>query len=241
MFSKRSQKRHRRLSTRSQRLAAATLLAAGIGTAARAQSVPFPTYTVGENKDAAQGPGYPSTLPTLWVVSSGQIITPVGTQVYLGTTTRAKAVALNPTGNHTAAVLQMGAPQAITVFNTQTGAVLQRYCANGGKDRDGSTNGITYSSDGKYLLFSQDGSNRVNSIIAIASVGADGLLSDYAQVPVPADLSAAHSLTTVTCFPQAFPVPPAVIPSLAARPTPAPAPCQAALQWPRTIKPPTPC
>jgi YVTN family beta-propeller protein len=205
MFSKRSQKRHRRLSTRNQRLAAATLLAAGLGTAARAQSVPFPTYTVGENKDAAKGPNYPSTLPTPWVVSSGQIITPVGTQVYLGTTTRAKAVALNPTGNHTAAVLQMGAPQAITVFNTQTGAVLQRYSANAGKDRDGSTTGITYSTDGKYLLFSQDGNGGTGSFVGIASVSTNGLLSDYAHVAVPADLNAANSLTTVTCFPTSVP------------------------------------
>ena len=77
----------------------AGLLAAGIGATAFAQSVPFPTYSVGENKNAAMGPNYPSTLPTPWVVSSGQVITPVGTPVYLGTTTRAKAVALNPTGN----------------------------------------------------------------------------------------------------------------------------------------------
>ena len=93
-----------------------------------AQSVPFPTYTVGENQNGPKGPNYPSTLPAPWVVSNGQIITPAGTQVYLGITTRAKAVALNPnTSTHTAAVLQMGAPQAVTIFNTQTGAVLQTY------------------------------------------------------------------------------------------------------------------
>ena len=88
----------------------------------------FPTYQVGENQNGSQGPNYPSTLPNPWVVSDGKIITPAGTQVYLGITTRAKAVALNPnTSTHTAAVLQMGAPQAVTVFNTQTGAVLQNY------------------------------------------------------------------------------------------------------------------
>ncbi len=103
----------------------AGLLAAGLSVSAFAQSVQFPTYTPGENLSGSRGPNYPSTLPNPWVVSDGTIITPAGTQVNLGTTTRAKAIALNPTGNHTAAVLQMGAPQAVTVFNTQTGAVLQ--------------------------------------------------------------------------------------------------------------------
>src|ERR1035437_7609296 len=75
------------------------------------QSTLFPTYQVGANKNLPAGPNYPSTLPTPWVVSSGQIITPAGQQVYLGTTTRAKAVALNPnTQTHNGAVLQMGAP-----------------------------------------------------------------------------------------------------------------------------------
>src|SRR5215469_5266740 len=60
------------------------------------QSVPFPTYQVGANQTLANGPNYPSTLPNPWVVSSGQIITPAGTPVYLGIRTRAKAVALNP-------------------------------------------------------------------------------------------------------------------------------------------------
>ena len=103
-------------------------LGLGFAGVAAAQSVPFPTYQVGENQNGSQGPDYPSTLPNPWVVSDGQIITPAGTQVYLGTTTRAKAIALNPnTSTHTAAVLQMGAPQAVTIFNTQTGAVLQTY------------------------------------------------------------------------------------------------------------------
>ncbi len=43
----------------------------------------------------------------------------------------------------------MGAPQAVTIFNTQTGAVLQTYAAAAGKDRDGSNTGITYTSDGR--------------------------------------------------------------------------------------------
>ena len=115
----------------------AGLLATGLSVPALlAQSVPFPTYQVGANQNGSQGPNYPSTLPNPWVVSSGQIITPAGTQVYLGTTTRAKAVALNPnTSTHTAAVLQMGAPQAVTIFNTQTGAVLQTYKPFGNEKR----------------------------------------------------------------------------------------------------------
>src|SRR5208283_746173 len=178
----------------------AGLLVAGLSFAAlaAAQSVPFPTYQVGANQNGSQGPNYPSTLPNQWVVSNGQIITPAGTQVYLGITTRAKAVALNPTGNHTAAVLQMGAPQAVTIFNTQTGAVLQTYKPFGSKN--GSSTGIAYTPDGKSLLFSQD-----SSYVAIASVSPTGLLSDYAHVKVPMDVNSEGVLTTVNCFPNSPP------------------------------------
>ncbi len=183
----------------------AGLLATGLSVPVLAQSVPFPTYTVGENKTGANGADYPSTLPTPWVSSNGQILTPAGTQVYLATT-RAKAVALNPTGNHTAAVLQMGAPQAVTIFNTQTGAVLQTYSAAAGKDTDGSNTGITYTPDGKHLLFSQDGSyGPGGAYVSIANVSAAGLLSDYAHISVPLDASAAGVLTNVTCFPNSPP------------------------------------
>jgi hypothetical protein len=41
----------------------AGLLTVGVGASAFAQSVPFPTYQVGENKSGSQGPDYPSTLP----------------------------------------------------------------------------------------------------------------------------------------------------------------------------------
>ena len=184
---------------------AGLVTAAGIGVTALAQSVPFPTYTVGENKNAASGPGYSANLPAPWVSSNGQILTPYGKQVYLGTTTRAKAVALNPTGNHTAAVLQMGAPQAVTIFNTQTGAILQTYSAAAGKDHDGSNLGITYTPDGKHLLFSQDGSGGTGSFIGIASVSSTGMLTDFAHVTVPMDVNAAGVLTTVNCFPTSVP------------------------------------
>src|SRR5215475_11504890 len=139
------------------------LLAAGLSAPVFAQSVPFPTYQVGANQNGSQGPNFPATLPKSWVVSDGQIITPAGTQVYLGTTTRAKAIALNPTGNHTAAVLQMGAPQAVTIFNTQTGAVLQN--VKYGTSHTGSATGIAYTSDGLHLLFSQD-----NGFVAYVNV-----------------------------------------------------------------------
>src|SRR5215467_14565362 len=107
----------------------AGLLAAGLSVPAlMGQSAPFPTYAVGANKNMTTGANYHGNLPAPWVVSNGQIITPAGTQVYLGIRTRAKAVALNPNPKiHTAAVLQMGGPQAVTIFNTQTGAVVQTY------------------------------------------------------------------------------------------------------------------
>jgi YVTN family beta-propeller protein len=187
----------------------AGLLIIGLSIPALAQSVPFPTYSPGENTSATTGPTFSHPLANPWVVSDGTIITPAGTQVYLGTTTRAKQVALNPNSRtHTAAVLQMGAPQAVTIFNTHTGAVLQTYTpAIGDKDPDGSNLGITYTPDGKYLLFSQDGNSFYGSFkqggfVGIASVSpSTGLLSDYAHVGVPMDVNANYALTNVTCFP----------------------------------------
>src|ERR1700722_10878522 len=180
------------------------VLAAALSVSAFAQSVPFPTYTVGANQNGSQGPDYPSTFTTPWVVSNGQIITPAGTTIYLGTTTRAKAIALNPnTTTHTAAVLQMGAPQAVTVFNTQTGAVLQTYKPFG--STSGSSVGITYTADGLHLLFSQDGGFGP-AFVAIASVDpVTGLLTDQAHVGVSLDINDGSYLTTVTCFPNSPP------------------------------------
>jgi YVTN family beta-propeller protein len=178
------------------------LLTAGLlSVPARAQSVPFPTYAPGPQSDGS------------WVVSDGTIITPAGTQVNLGIRVRAKAIALNPTGNHTAAVLTMGTSPsngngAVEVFNTKTGTVLQSY-SFGGTDSHGSNLGITYTPDGKHLLFSQD-----SSFVAIASVNAaTGLLSDYAHVSVPIDatvvnvpgIGSVDVLNTVTCFPNSPP------------------------------------
>ena len=181
------------------------LLAVWLSVPAIAQSVPFPTYAPGANTSAKTGPTFSAPLSNPWVVSDGAIITPAGTQVYLGITTRAKAVALNPTGNHTAAVLLMGAPEAVTIFNTQTGAILQTYSPAGSTDPDGSTTGITYTRDGKYLLFSQDGNSFYGSLkqggfVGIASVSSTGMLSDYAHVSVPMNVNSDNYLTNATCF-----------------------------------------
>src|SRR5580692_6544366 len=91
----------------------ASLLATGLSVPALAQSVPFPTYTTGPQPNGS------------WVVSSGQVITPAGKQVDLGIRVRAKAIALNPNvRTHTAAVLTLGASEAVEVFDTRTGKVL---------------------------------------------------------------------------------------------------------------------
>jgi YVTN family beta-propeller protein len=157
----------------------AGLLAAGLSVPAFAgQSVPFPTYQVGPQPNGS------------WVVSSGQVITPAGIQVDLGIRVRAKAIALNPNAkSHTAAVLTMGASQAVEVFDINTGIVLQDYLTLG-QDSSGSYSGITYSADGKYLIFSQDSSN-----VTITKVSEEGLLEDDAQVSVPPNSS------FINCFP----------------------------------------
>ena len=158
----------------------AGLLAAGLSLPglAAAQSKPFPTYVTGPQPNGS------------WVVGDGQVITPAGTQVDLGIRVRAKAIALNPNRhNHTAAVLTLGASEAVEVFDTNTGVVLQNYIALG-HDSSGSYSGIAYSADGKHLVFSQDSSN-----VTIANVTAEGLLEDNAQVSVPPNNS------FINCFP----------------------------------------
>jgi YVTN family beta-propeller protein len=156
----------------------AGLLAVGLTAPAfTEQSVPYPTYVTGPQTDGS------------YIVSSGQRITPAGVQVGLGIRVRAKAIALNPNpASHTAAVLTLGASEAVEVFDTHTGMVLQTYSPFG--DSSGSYSGISYSADGKYLMFSQDSSN-----VAIARVASNGLLSDDAHVPVPPNNS------FVKCFP----------------------------------------
>ncbi len=169
----------------------ASLIAAGLGSAALAvaQSNPYPTYVAGP-----EPAGWPSGS---WVVSTGQIITPAGTQVDLGIRVRAKAVALNPNAaTHTAAVLTMGTSLtdgngAVEVFDTNTGVVLQNYLPLG-LDPSGSYGGIAYTADGKYLVFSQ---GYGSSHVTVAKVTANGLLADLAQVSVP------PNTTFISCFP----------------------------------------
>jgi YVTN family beta-propeller protein len=192
------------------------LLVSALGVSALGQSQQFPTYSPGENTNATTGPTYTAPLSNPWVVSDGTILTPAGTQVYLGIKTRAKAIALNPNSStHTAAVLQMEAPQSVTIFNTQTGEILQTYSPAGGTDTDGSQDGIAYTPNGLQLVFSQDGYNSAygggNAFVTIANVDpTTGLLSDNTQVPVPIDVNSVIPqnvlggwglLTNVTCFP----------------------------------------
>jgi YVTN family beta-propeller protein len=166
----------------------AGLVAAGLSVPglAAAQSELYPTYFTGPQPNGS------------WVVSSGQIINPAGTQVNLGIRVRAKAIALNPNlKTHTAAVLTMGTSAddgngAVEVFDTATGAVLQNYVTFG-LDSTGSYSGITYTADGQYLVFSQDSSN-----VTVAKVNAKGLLADDAQISVP---PLQPSDPFITCFP----------------------------------------
>src|ERR1035437_10361974 len=158
----------------------AGVLAAGLSLPglAAAQSVPYPTYVTGPQPNGS------------WVVSDGQVLTPAGMQVDLGIRVRAKAIALNPNlKSHTAAVLTLGASEAVEVFDTDTGGVLQDYIALG-QDSSGSYSGIAYAAEGKYLVFSQDSSN-----VTIANVTAEGLLEDNAQVSVPPNNA------FISCFP----------------------------------------
>jgi YVTN family beta-propeller protein len=127
------------------------------------------TRTVGPQSDGS------------YVVSDNQRITPAGTLVDLGSPVRAKQVAVNPNQQtKTGAVMLMGAAEPIIIFNTETGAVIQRYVPPSGNL--GSFTGIAYSADGSKLLFSQDYLNTV----AVANVDkASGQLTPAVVVPVP--------------------------------------------------------
>ncbi len=177
-----SRKRNNSRSDRLRPLAGLLVTGLSFAALAGAQSQYFPTYEVG-----------PQTNGT-WVVSDGAIISPAGTQVNLGIEVRAKAVALNPNlATHTAAVLTMGTSTAdgngaVEVFDTNTGVVLQNYIPFG-LYPNGSYSGVTYSADGKYLVFSQD-----SSYVTLATVNSQGLLADDAQIYVAPDNS------FITCF-----------------------------------------
>jgi YVTN family beta-propeller protein len=168
-------------------VAAAGLSLPTLSAAQSNASKEYPTYVTGPQANGS------------WVVSSGQVITPAGTQVDLGIRVRAKAIALNPAyRTHTAAVLTMGTSTAdgngaVEVFDTRTGVVLQNYVPFA-KDPHGSYSGIAYSPNGKYLFFSQD-----SSYVTIANVSEEGLLSDNVQVSVPPNNS------FIACFPNSPP------------------------------------
>ncbi len=123
------------------------------------------------------------------VASDNQLLTPAGRTVQLGSPVRAKAIAVNPnTSTHTAAVLLMGAAESVIIFDTRTGAVLQRYApvsisgSTYKNDPTGSFAGIAYSRDGSKLLFSQDDSN-----LQVATVSmVNGELTPSAVIPIPA-------------------------------------------------------
>ncbi len=155
----------------------AGLLAMGLATPALAKpSDPFPTYHTGKL-------GHDK-----WVVSDGAIISPSGKQIILGIRVRAKAVAVNPArGAHTAAVLTEGS-QAVIVFDTLTGDILQYYSPFA--DTSGSYGGIAYNKYGTQLILSQ-----ASSYASIATVQSNGILGDYAHVSVPPDNS------FIACFP----------------------------------------
>jgi YVTN family beta-propeller protein len=122
------------------------------------------------------------------VASDNQLLTPAGKLVQLGSPVVAKAVALNPNRKtKTAAVLTMTAGQPVVVFNTVTGAIIQRYVPtiNNGGNFSSNTNtsytGITYSADGSKLLFSQD-----NNWVAVANVNpVSGELTPAFSVSLP--------------------------------------------------------
>lgn len=122
------------------------------------------------------------------VVSDNQTLTPAGKIIELGSPVRAKSIALNPNGKtNSGAVLLMGSPQPIMVFNTVTGQVVQRFIpafmkgAESTSSKAGSFTGITYSADGKWLFFSQDDNH-----VVIANVNPQtGLLTNGQSVDLP--------------------------------------------------------
>jgi YVTN family beta-propeller protein len=136
-----------------------------------------PNRTVGPQKDGSI------------VVSDNQTLTPAGKIVELGSPVRAKAIALNPNiKTNTGAVLLMGSPQPIIVFNTATGEVLQRFIpafmrgTESASSKAGSFTGIAYAADGKRLFFSQDDNH-----VVIANVNPQtGLLTNGQSVELPA-------------------------------------------------------
>jgi YVTN family beta-propeller protein len=164
-----------RPSLRAVRILSIAVSVAVLGQAQNPQP-PDPNRTVGPQKDGSI------------VASDNQTLTPAGKMIDLGSPVRAKSIALNPNGvAHSGAVLLMGSPQPIIVFNTATGEVLQRFIpafmkgAESISSKAGSFTGITYSADGKSLFFSQDDNH-----VVIAAVNPEtGLLTNGQSVELP--------------------------------------------------------
>ena len=138
----------------------------------------------GQNLNRTVGPQNDGSI----VASDNQTLTPAGKIIELGSPVRAKSIALNPNGKtNSGAVLLMGSPQPIIVFNTATGQVVQRFLPTFMKGTEstpskaGSFTGVTYSADGKRLFFSQD-----NNHVVIANVNPQtGLLTNGQSVELP--------------------------------------------------------
>jgi YVTN family beta-propeller protein len=137
-----------------------------------------------DSSDRTVGPQQDGSI----VASNNQTLTPAGTILELGAPVRAKAIALNPNRtNPSAAVLTMGSPQPLIVFNPATGEIIQRFIPGDAttvpeKDRSaGSFKGIAYSADGSKLLFSQD-----DNYVVIANVNQKtGSLANEQRVHLP--------------------------------------------------------
>ena len=142
----------------------------------QAQNPKNPNRTVGPQEDGSI------------VVSDNQTLTPAGKIIELGSPVRAKSIALNPNSKtNSGAVLLMGSPQPVIVFNTATGQVLQRFLpdpvrgAESKPNKAGSFAGIAYSDDGKRLFFSQDDNH-----VVVANVNPQtGLLTNGQSVELP--------------------------------------------------------
>ncbi len=138
----------------------------------------------GQNLNRTVGPQNDGSI----VASDNQTLTPAGKIIELGSPVRAKSIALNPNGKtNSGAVLLMGSPQPIIVFNTATGQVVQRFLPTFMKGTEstpskaGSFTGVTYSADGKRLFFSQDDNH-----VVIANVNPQtGLLTNGQSVELP--------------------------------------------------------
>lgn len=137
-----------------------------------------------DSPDRTVGPQQDGSI----VVSDNQTLTPAGKIIELGSPVRAKAIVLNPnSATQSGAVLLMGSPQPVIVFNTVTGKILQRFTltdAAGASPKGmeaGSFTGITYSANGTKLLFSQD-----NNFVVVANVNRkSGLLTQEQRVSLP--------------------------------------------------------